>query len=92
LDKDLQRVKMLASFTDFKQTFSSPHGHRVLRHLMQKSGFLRTSYVEKDSHTSAFNEGQRAFVIDIIRKLKVDVRKLESELMKEPEGETDVTF
>lgn len=85
-----ESLRSLSILADIKQTFSSPEGKRVLRYLMKRTGFLNTSFVAGDAYMSAFNEGQRAIIIDIVKKLKVDIRKLEDELLKEPEGDRDV--
>lgn len=83
--------KVLAIASDFRQTFETPHGKNVLSYLMKRSGFLNTSFVQGDPYLSAFNEGQRALVIDICNKLKTDIKKLESALLEQErvEGERD---
>ncbi len=82
--------RMIATLSDYQQTFRSEAGTRVLRHLMKVHGILGTSYVEKDSLATAFNEGGRNVVIQIIRKLQIDIKKLEAELYKDPQGDSDV--
>jgi hypothetical protein len=79
----------LAKIADFQQTFKTENGRNVLRELMRISGFLQTSFVQGDPYTAAFNEGQRAIVIEILKKLKVDIKKLEQELMEDPERGED---
>lgn len=82
--------KHVANIVDYQSTFDTPHGKRVLRHLMKVHGFMQTSYVEKDAYAMAFNEGARNVVIHILKKLRVDVRKLEAEILKDIKGEDDV--
>jgi hypothetical protein len=92
LKKESEADVQLARAMDFKNVFSTPEGRRVLRYMMKKYGFLRTTYIAGDYVTTAFNEGQRAVVIDLIGRLKVDIKKLEQELFKEQEGDSDVSF
>tara|TARA_R110000868_G_scaffold380551_1_gene646568 strand:+ start:708 stop:989 length:282 start_codon:yes stop_codon:yes gene_type:complete len=81
--------RTLALAVDYKLTFSSDHGLRVLRHLMRRHGMMNSTF-DSDPHTSAYLEGQRAVVIEIMKKLRIDVKKLETEIFKEPQGESDV--
>jgi hypothetical protein len=82
--------KQLSMIADIKATFGTPSGKRVLRYLMKRSGFMNTSFVQGDPNLSAFNEGQRALVIDLVKKMRMDIMKLEQELTKEPSGDIDV--
>lgn len=83
--------RQVALAIDYKTTFGSEHGSRVLRHLMKRFGIMHTTFSD-DPYVTSFNEGQRAVIIEIIKKLKIDVRKLETEIFKEPTGESDVIF
>jgi hypothetical protein len=89
-DKSMGK-RAIALAIDYKVTFESEHGSRVLRHLMKRFGFMHTSFAD-DPYVTAFNEGQRAVVIEIFKKLKIDVKKLETEIFKDTTGESDVIF
>lgn len=84
-----QGKRTVALAIDYKRTFQSEHGERVLRHLMKRFGILNSTMTD-NPYLTAFNEGQRSVVIEIIRKLKIDVKRLETEIFKEPQGESDV--
>lgn len=81
--------RAIARAVDYKLTFNTDHGLRVLRHLMRRHGMMNSTF-DTDPYTSAFLEGQRAVVIEIMKQLRVDVKKLETEIFKEPQGESDV--
>jgi len=66
----------------YKKTFEGPEGEEVLVDLMQTFGFFSTTFVEGDSHASAFAEGARAAVLRIIDTVEVDPSKF-LEMMKE---------
>ena len=73
--------RLLATVADYQATFGSPQGKRVLRHLIKSHGFLHSSFVEKDPYSMAFNEGGRNAIIQIINKLKLDIKRIEYELL-----------
>lgn len=64
-EKDL---KLLAG--DYKQTFTSKEGERVLEDLEQ-AYYHRISF-SRDPYATAFNEGQRAVIVRIKNLLKED--------------------
>lgn len=69
--------KLLGKVADYQRTFSTEHGKRVLRQMMRECGMDEPSFVEGDPYGTAFNEGKRAAVLDIINKLKMDITALE---------------
>lgn len=81
--------KYLATISDYKQTFGSPEGRRVLYHLMKVHGFLQTSHVEGDAYSTAFNEGARNVIIQIMHKMRMDLKKMEDLINQEEEMEDD---
>jgi hypothetical protein len=85
--------RMIATLADYQRTFSSTHGKRVLRSLMKTCGMMQPSIDmrECNPYATAFNEGKRAAVIEILQKIRVDIGKLEKEILKQPEeGDSDV--
>ena len=54
----------------YKNVFSTPDGKKVLRDLMEFGGVMAQTHVPGDSHSSAFNEGQRRTVLRILSFLK----------------------
>jgi len=61
-------LKILAG--DYKQTFTSKEGERVLKDLME-AYYHRISF-SRDPYATAFNEGQRAVIVRILNLLKED--------------------
>ena len=53
----------------YRRTFNTDDGQRVLDDLMKRFSFAATTFISGDPHTSAFNEGQRAAVLLIVRML-----------------------
>jgi hypothetical protein len=56
---------------DYKQTFESLAGQRVLHDLMATCGAMRSSFVKDNSHETAFREGQRNVFLKIMTELKI---------------------
>ena len=67
--------RQVARVQDYQQTFSSPHGKRVLYDLMGVCHMLQPLNVS-NPQVMAFEEGQRQVVLRILTYLKVDMEKL----------------
>lgn len=74
-----------ATVADYQSTFNTDSGRRVLRHLMKVHGFMVTSHVEGDAYSTAFNEGGRNAIIQIIKKTKMDLAGLEAAINQNEE-------
>ena len=59
-EKDLKQLTI-----DYKQTFTSESGVKVLEDLKKRCSFNTTTFVQGDSHDTAFREGQRSVVLFI---------------------------
>ncbi len=57
-EKDIKQLVI-----DYKTTFGSESGQRVLDDLKKRCSFEATTFVKGDSHESAFLEGQRSMVL-----------------------------
>lgn len=53
-------------------TFESTSGRKVLQHLCQVGYVVKPSFVAGDPYTTAYNEGQRALVLSILRQVNKD--------------------
>ena len=56
---------------DFKALMALPEGRRVLRALVFYSNLLGPSYIDGDSHRTAYNEGLRfmgMYIVDMARQ------------------------
>jgi hypothetical protein len=61
---------------DFRATFETPQGRRCLKHLMKISGVFSTTHVPGDPYASAFNEGQRAIIMKMVRFMNRDTTSI----------------
>ena len=59
-EKELKKLNL-----DYKTTFGSESGERVLDDLKKRCGFNMTTHIKGDSHESAFLEGARSTVLFI---------------------------
>ena len=57
--------KFIQLVKDYKITFGSDEGKRILDDLKKRSHFFNTTHVKGDSHESAYYEGQRSLVVFI---------------------------
>lgn len=85
--KEETTKKHIATIDDYQKVFGSERGKKVLRHMMRISGFLSTSHVNNDPYSTAFNEGMRSMVIQIIKKTKIDIKDLEERLQQNQEDD-----
>lgn len=60
INKKLAQLK-----EDYKITFGSDQGKRVLEDLSKRCHEFNTTHVKGDSHESAFYEGQRSILVFI---------------------------
>jgi acetylornithine/succinyldiaminopimelate/putrescine aminotransferase len=68
--------KQLATVNDYKNTFSSKQGKRVLYDLMQNGHVLNSTMVQGASPSDVcVKEGERNAVLRILNTLKMDTKK-----------------
>jgi len=72
--------RQYARALDYKRTFQSASGRRVLQDLMDVHHMLRSSFDEKNSHLTAFKEGEKNVVIRILSILKMDIEALKDHI------------
>ena len=66
-EQNQEQLKEL--ITNYKLTFESEAGAKVLEDLQKRCHLFSTTNVKNDSHESAFMEGQRAVILFIINIL-----------------------
>ena len=66
---------------DYRLVFESEPGRRVLLALMRQHFIFQTTKVPGDAGESAYREGRRSVVLDIIRVLRIE----EDELLNLPQ-------
>lgn len=59
-EKDIKQLGI-----DYKTTFGSESGQRVLEDLKKRCSFNSTTHIKGDSHESAYLEGSRSVVLFI---------------------------
>jgi hypothetical protein len=64
-----QQEKINQIVTDYKTTFGTENGARVLIDLQNRCHMFNTTNVKGDAHESAFNEGQRAAILFITQMM-----------------------
>lgn len=72
-----RRLRLQRRAADYRATFGGGAGRRVLADLARRNNLLATSVVAGDPQLTAFNEGRRAVVLEILRELRWDDRDLE---------------
>ena len=62
---DQQNKKLKELVQNYKTTFNTATGKKVLDDLKKRSHFFSTTHVKGDNHESAYYEGQRSLVVFI---------------------------
>jgi hypothetical protein len=86
---NLKEKRILAHIEDYKRTFSTENGKRVLWDLMKKNGMLSDIFTE-NPQVSAYNEGRRAVVLYILQKLNTDIQKLQQQIEEGIKNENEL--
>lgn len=71
----LKRLKQLKY--DYDAVFSSPEGKRVLADLAKRHGVFEAAFVPGDPQHTAFRDGKRSVVVDLLRYLNVNISELQ---------------
>ena len=84
-EQDKKRAKRgLANVYDYQKTFTTPHGKKVLWHLMKRNGVLDSVIEPGDPYITAHNDGRRCAIVEILGRLKINPDKLE-QMVKQAE-------
>lgn len=78
--------RAIARVVDYQKTFHSDRGKKVLWDLMKTCHVLDSTFIQGDSVTTAFREGERNMVLRILTILKQDPKKM---LQQIEQGEQD---
>ena len=62
-----ETAEIVARRKDVLDAFTSEAGKRVLERLMLDNGIVCSTFVPNDSYASAFMEGRRAVILDILQ-------------------------
>ena len=77
-------MKCHQAIQDYQQVFGTESGKAVLHDLMKRGGCLSTS-MHADSHMTAYNEGRRSLVLEILSRLRMTEQQLNELSRKEEE-------
>ncbi len=72
---------------DYRRAFGGEPGRRVLRDLMRRHFVLRSTQIAGDSHETAFNEGRRAVVLDVLHALNANEDALREMMAEKASGD-----
>ena len=67
---------------DYKETFGTPHGQRVLAHILRISGATSMRFTS-DPDQLRWNEAQRHFVLSIFKQVHSSLDKLPDYIQEE---------
>lgn len=81
----MEEVSDAELISAYKTCFASSSGRIVLRHLIKAHGVFRTNFSEDGPHSTAFNEGGRNAVLQIMRKLHKKQENLDEKLIEQGE-------
>jgi hypothetical protein len=75
----LERIRLKR---DYQETFGTPHGERVLKHLLSISGATRPKFTT-DADQLRWNEAQRHFALSIFRQVHASMDTLPDYITEE---------
>jgi hypothetical protein len=78
-----ERLKLQSYYRD---TFSSPQGRAVLKHLSKVCHVGGTTFVAGDAHRSSFNEGMRYVALCILNQVNKDPMLYAAQLERQADG------
>ena len=81
-EKEKQRL------ADYRTIFKGPQGERVLADLCHRHGIFDPCHVPSDPYSTAYNDGRRSVVVDLLRYLGTDLERLDN-LLEHPYGSYD---
>ena len=73
---------------DYRTIFEGPQGQRVLADLCHRHGIFDPCHVPGDPYSTAYNDGRRSVVVDLLRYLGTDLERLDN-LLEHPYGSHD---
>ena len=73
---------------DYRTIFKGPQGERVLADLCHRHGIFDPCHVPGDPYSTAYNDGRRSVVVDLLRYLGTDLERLNN-LIDLPYGSYD---
>ena len=83
-----EKIKNYKKIKAYKQLFRGDEGRTVLMDLMRSFGISRTSF-DKDPQITAFKEGQRSVVLNILNLLNIDEQKILEYVNKQKQKERE---
>ena len=75
----------------YKEFFSTDDGKEILADLARRHFVHTSTFVPHDTHHSAFNEGRRAVILDIISLVNIPMEELDKLNRKAEDGKDSRT-
>lgn len=75
----LERIQLKR---DYEETFGTPHGERVLKHILRVAG-VTTMRFSSEAETLRWNEAQRHFALSIFRQVHSSMDNLPDYITEE---------
>jgi len=90
IDEAKRMLDRIHTKRDYMETFGTPHGDRVLRHIMKTAGATHPKFTT-DAQQLLWNEAQRHFAMSIFRQVHGSMDKMPdylTEQLKQTEQES----
>ena len=88
MDLDNKSKRSLATVSAYKHVFlGSVEGKKVLWDLMKKNFMIGVTHVPGDPCSTAYNEGCRVSILEILKKIGTNTEKLEKMIRENLEEE-----
>ena len=75
----------------YKEFFSTDDGKEILADLARRHFVHTSTFVPHDTHHSAFNEGRRSVILDIISLVNIPMEELDKLNRKAEDGRDSIT-
>lgn len=85
----LEKIKAVRLARAYKTLFNSKEGQLVLSDLLKISGYFSAVTAPRDGFTTAFMDGRRALMTDILKRSNVSEKRVIKVLEKLEQGEDD---
>lgn len=85
----LDKIKAVRVIRAYKAVFNSEDGQIVLEDLLKQSGYFSPVTIPRDVCMTAFMDGRRALMTDILKRANVSEKRIVKVLKKLEQGEDD---
>jgi hypothetical protein len=86
------KEEVLKTIAQYKELFNSDVGKIVLEDLKKRCFVNQTTFTAGDAYHTAFKEGKRYVILQILSMLNTDMKLIEKQMENNEQGEEDVRF